>query len=166
MPRLLEQPGRARLGLADLLRGLRLRFLEGLARLGLGRVQHLCPLALTLVAVALDLGLALLQLVLAPRDLLLGSSELCGRCVLRVALDRVGHLSGCADQVQRIHAHCVTGRLDPALPGGLEHAQLDLELRRVAPERLERVANLVAVIAVGRSAEILDARQRRQRRCL
>jgi hypothetical protein len=52
----------------------------------------------------------------------------------------------------------VAGRL-AALAGCLENAKLHLELRRVAPEGLESLAHLLAVVAVARGAEILDARQ-------
>ena len=52
-----------------------------------------------------------------------------------------------------------------ALARRLEDAELHLELRRVAPEGVERLANLVAVVAVGRARQVLDPRQRHQRRC-
>ena len=52
----------------------------------------------------------------------------------------------------------------PLSAGGLQDAQLNLELRRVAPERVERLAHLLAVVAVACVPQVLDARQRRQRR--
>ena len=77
--RLLEQPCAARLGLAELLRGVAVaRSASSCARLVAGRVQDLGALALALGAVALELGLALLQLALAPPDLLLGAPQLRG----------------------------------------------------------------------------------------
>jgi hypothetical protein len=164
--RLLEQPRRARLGLGDLLGGLLPRLLGRLARLGLGGVKQLGALALALLAVTVDLARALLQLALTARDLLLGASQLRGRGRLRVALDRVGHLGGGADHVHRVHPHGVAGRLDTALPGGLEDAELHLQLRGVAAESLEGLAHLLAVEAVGGARQVLDPRQRRQRRCL
>ena len=166
MAGLLEQAGSARLGLLDLLRGLLLRLLQRLARLGLGRVDHLGPLALALVAVALDLALPLLKLALAPADLLFGPAQLRGRSGLGIPLDRVGHLGSRADHVQGVHADRMPGRLDAALPGRLEHAQLNLKLGRVAAECLEGLANLFALVAVALARQILDARQRRQRRRL
>ena len=93
-----------------------LRLLRQLARLGFGRVQHLRALALALLSVALDLTLTVLQLTLAARDLLLGAPQLRGGGRLRVALDRVGHLGGGADHVQRVHAHGVPGRLGARWP--------------------------------------------------
>ena len=159
MPRLLDQAGGPRLGLLDLLRGLLLRLLQRLARLGLGRVDHLGPLALALVAVALDLALPLLKLALAPADLLFGPAQLRGRSGLGIPLDRVGHLGSRADHVQGVHADRMPGRLDAALPGRLEHAQLDLELGHVAPEGLEGLAHLVAVVPVARARQVLDPRQ-------
>ena len=136
----------ARLGLAHLGRRVAVRVREQLARLVLGRVQDLGPLALALVAVALDLGLVRLQLALRAPDLLLGPAHLRGRGGLRVALERVGELGGGADQVQRVHPDGVTGRLDVGgLARRLEHAQLRLELQRVAAERVEGLADAVGV---------------------
>ena len=161
--RLLEEARGAGLGLLDLLRGLEIRLREQLARLVLGGVDDLCALALALGAVALDLGLARLQLVLAPRDLLLGLSELRRGGGLRVALDRVGELGGGADQVQRVHADGVAARLDrTGAPGGLQHAELSLELGCVAAEGVERLAHLVGVVAFARAREVLDLWQRGQ----
>ena len=163
MSRLLEQACGARFGLLDLLRGLLLRFLRRLPGLGLRGVQHLGPLALALAAEALDLGLAVLQLALAPGHLFFGAAQLRGRRALGVALDRVGHLGGGADQVERVHPDRVARRLDSALARGLQDAELNLELGCVASEGLERLAHLVAVVPVARGRKILDARQRRQR---
>ena len=163
---LLEQPGRPRLRLRDLLGCLLLRLLRRVARLALGCVQQLGPLALAFLAVLLDVALALLQLTLAPRDLLLGAAQLRGRGGLRVAFDRVGHLRGGADHVHRVHPHRVAGRLGAALAGGLQHTELDLELGRVPAVGLECLADLLAVVAVGGARQVFDPRQRRQRRCL
>ena len=81
-----------------------------------------------------------------------------------IPLDRVGHFGGGADHVQRVHANRVRGRLDlAALPGGLEHLELNLELRRVPAKGLERLPHLFAVESVGRARQVLHARQRRQR---
>src|SRR6185312_5456267 len=57
--RLLEQAAALRLGLLELARGVGVRLREELARLVPRGVQHLRALALALLAVALDLGLAL-----------------------------------------------------------------------------------------------------------
>jgi hypothetical protein len=159
---LLEQPGGPRLGLRNLLRGLLLGVLDRLARFALRRVQHLGALPLALLPVAVDLALPLLQVALATGHLLLRPPQLASRGRLRVALDRVGHLRGGADQVQRVHPHRVPGRLG-ATPRRLEHAQLHLELRRMPAEGLEGLSHPLAVVAVGGAREVLDARQRRQR---
>ena len=63
----------SRLGLLELARRVGVRLREQLAGLVPRGVQHLGALALALLPVALDLGLALLQLVLAAADLLLGA---------------------------------------------------------------------------------------------
>ena len=69
--------------------------------------------------------------------------------------------------MQRVHADGVAGRLDLAAPpGGLEHAQLNLKLRRVAPERLERFLYALGVVPLRCGRKILHARQRGQRRAL
>ena len=165
---LLDEPGGARLGLANLLGHVALCVLEQLARLVPGGVRDLGPLALGLLAVALDLGLAVLQLALAPRDLFLRSRQLIRGRLLGVALERVGELGGRADQVEGVHADGVAGRLDAAGPArGLKDAELRLELGGVAAERIERVPNPVRVVAAARSLrEVLHPRQRRQcRRC-
>ena len=162
--RLLEQTGGAGLGLLDLLRRLEVGLGEQLARLVLGRVDDLGALTLALCAVALDLGLARLQLVLASRHLFLGPVELRRGGGLGVALDRVGELGGGADQVQRVHADGVAARLDLAgAAGGLQHAELGLELGRVTAERVEGLAHLVGVVALARAREVLDLWQRGQR---
>ena len=115
----------------------------------------------------LDRGFALAQIGMPPSDLLFGDSNLIRRGVLGVTLDRVGHLRGCADQVQRVHAHGVPGGLDlAAAPGCLEHTQLNLKLRRVAPERVERFLYALGVVPLRCGWKILDARQRCQRRAL
>jgi len=161
---LLEQPGRARLGFGDFLGGLLLCFLQGLARLALGRVHHLGALALAFLAVAVDVALALLDIALAAHHFFLRPAKLCGRGGLGIPLDRVGHLGGSPDHVQGIHADRMPGRLDLAtLSGGLQHPELDLKLRRVPAEGLERLAHLFAVESVGRARQVLHAGQRRQR---
>ena len=99
-----------------------LRVLDRLPRLGLRCVQHLCPLALALAAVAVDVRLALLQLALPPRDLFLRLAELRGGRGLGVALDRVCHLGGSSDHVQRVHPHRMAGRLETALACCLQDA--------------------------------------------
>ena len=60
----------------------------------------------------------------------------------------------------------MAARLDPALTGGLEDTQLYLELGRVAPEGLEGLADLVAVVPVARARQVLDPWQRGERRRL
>ena len=107
--------------------------------------------------------------MLTPRDLFLGPRQLIRGRLLRIALERVGELGGGADQVERVHADRVTGRLDAATgpARGLKNAELGLELGGMATERIERVPNPVRVVAAARSLrEVLHPRQRRQcRRC-
>ena len=44
--------------------------------------------------------------------------------------------------MQRVHAHRVTGRIDVGrLAGRLQHAQLRLQLQRMAAERVERLTD-------------------------
>src|SRR5581483_8842124 len=69
VPRLLEQPGAARLGLAHLRGGVAVRVREQLARLVLRVLQQLVALALAVLAEALDASLFFLQLALAAGDL-------------------------------------------------------------------------------------------------
>ena len=167
MARLLEQAAALGLRLLELAGRVGVSLGEQLARLVAGGVQHLGPLPLALLAIPLDLGLALLELVLAAADLFLGLRKLRAGCVLCVALDRVGELGGGADQVQRVHADGMAGRLDRragAGTGGLEHAQLGLQLGRMAAERIEGVADSCRVEAVPDLGNVLIARQRRQRR--
>ena len=76
--------------------------------------------------------------------------------------DRAAH--AIVKDAMRERADGVPGRLG-ALARRLEDAKLHLELGRVAPEGVERLANLVAVVAVGRARQVLDPRQRHQRRC-
>ena len=108
--------------------------------------------------------LPFLQLALAPADLFLGAAKLGGGCGLCVPFDRVGHLGGGADHVQRIHPDGVAGWFHLPAPGGrLEYAQLDLKLRRMPPEGLERLLDAVRVEAtVCECREFLDARERCQ----
>ena len=149
MPRLLEQPVAARLGLALLACGLGLRLRQEVARLRLRRVHDLGALTLRFGAVALDLGLALLQLALLRAHLLLGPLQLRRRRRLCVPLERVGELGRGADQVERVHPHGVAGRLDVrGLARSLEHPQLRLELSGVAPEGVERLADALLLVAV------------------
>ena len=70
--------------------------------------------------------------------------------------------------MQRVHAHGVTRRLDGlAAPArGLKHAKLRLQLRGVPPESLERLANLVGVVALPALGQVLEARKRGERRLL
>ena len=165
MARLLEQPGAASLGLAELLGRLAVRVGDELAGLVAGRGHDLVALPLALVAEAQDLGLPLLKVDLLLADLLLGSRELSGGRVLGVALEDVGELGRLADQVQRVHADGVTARLDLArAAGGLEDAKLSLELDGVAAEGLEGVAYGLLVEASLDRGKILEPRQRRHRR--
>ena len=131
----------------------------------LGGGQDLGALALRLGPVALDLGLALLQLVLLRAHLLLGALELrCGGG-LGVALERVGELGGGADQVQRVHPDGVPGRLDVGgLARRLEHAELRLQLGGVAAEGVERLADALLVVAVAGALKLLHRRKRGQPR--
>src|SRR5262249_5308686 len=165
---LLEQPIRTRLSFADLGRGVSLRLGLHLAYLVACGIQHLGPLALALLPVALDVVLALLQFALPSADLLFRAPDLRGRRGLSVALDRVGHLRGRADHLESVHAQGVTARLDlAAARRSLQHAQLHLELCRVPAEGLERLLDLPGVVAAVRERrEILDARERRQRSLL
>ena len=164
---LLQQPVRARLCLADLGGRMPLRLRLGLTSFVAGRVEDLGALALALLAIPLDLVLSLLELALASADLFLGAADLGRGCRLRVALDRVGHVGGGADHVQRVHPYGVAGRLDLAAASGrLKDAQLDLELRCVTPEGLERLLDALRLVtAVRKGRQLLDARKRRQR-CL
>ena len=143
VPRLLEQPGALRLGVAELLARVAVGLREDLARLVAGRVQDLAPLALGLLADARDLGLALLELHLRLANLLLGLADLLGGGLLRVALDRVRELGGRADEVQRVHADRVARRLgDRATRRGLQHAQLRLERGHMPAEGVEGLLDL------------------------
>jgi hypothetical protein len=67
--------------------------------------------------------------------------------------------------VEGIHPDGVAGRLDVlrAPAGGLEDAQLRLELSRMAAERLERLLHLLGVVAVAGARKILDPWERGQR---
>src|SRR5436190_14673902 len=53
-----------------------------------------------------------------------------------------------------------------ALARRLQHTELDLKLGRVPAEGLERLPHLLALVAVGGARQVLDLRQRRQRRSL
>ena len=131
-------------------------FVEEVAGLGLRGVHDLGALALRLGAVALDLGLALLQLALLRAHLLLGALQLRRGRRLRVALERVGELGGGADQVERVHADGVAGRLDVGgLARGLEHAQLRLQLGGVAAEGVERLADALLLVAVAGALKLI-----------
>ena len=82
---------------------------------------------------------------------------------MRVALDDVCELGCRTDQVQRVHPHGVSRRLDlRRSPGRLEHAQLRLQLRRVAAERVEGLAHGLDVVAVAGASQVLERRQRGQ----
>ncbi len=164
MARLLEQAGAAGLGLAELLRRLAIRVGEQLSGLGPRRVHDLRALALALRPVALDLALALGQVGLLAPNLLLGPAELRRRGALGVALEDVGELGRLADQVQGVHADGVAGRVDlRALPCGLEHAQLRLQLDDVPAESLECVLHALLVVPIRADREILDPRKRGDR---
>jgi hypothetical protein len=158
---LLEEPVPARLGFLQLARRVAVRVREQLARLVAGGVHHLGALALRFLAVALDLGLALLQLALPAPHLLLGALELRRRSRLRVALDRVRELGGRTDQVQRVHPDRVARRLDvlrTAAARGLQHLQLRLELRRVSAEGIEGLLDALGIEAVADLRNILVPR--------
>ena len=163
--RLLEQPGAARLGLVQGSRRVAVRVRKQLARLALRGVQDLVALALALLAEALDLPLLLLQLALAARDLDLGAAELRGGRGLRVPLECVGELGGRTDEMQRVHPHRVTRGIDAGrLPGRLQHAELRLQLQRVAAEGVERLADAVGLErALLGLRQVLQARKRGER---
>ena len=167
MPGLLEQPARAGLCLANF--GGRVPLCLRLRLTGLvpRSVEHLGALALALLAEALDLVLALLKLALAPADLFLRAAKLGRGRSLCIPFDRVGHVGGGADHVQRVHPNGVAGRLDLAAASGrLEHAQLHLKLRGVTPEGFEGLLDARRVVAaVRKGRQLLDTRKRRQR-CL
>jgi len=165
--RLLEQARAARLCLAKFLCRFLVRFGEELASLVPGRGQNLVALALTLVAVALDIGFLLLEVDLLLPHFLLGPLNLSGGCLLSVTLEHVCELGGLADQVERIHADAMPGGIDLRGPAcGLEHAKLGLELDGMATERLECGADGLLVETALRDREVVDARQRRHRRRL
>jgi hypothetical protein len=161
--RLLQEPVAARFGLAELACRVGVGLAEQVAGFALGGGQDLGALALGLRAITLDLALALLELVLPPAHLLLRALKLRGGGGLGVALERVGELGGGADQVERVHADGVPRRLDVRRPvSGLEHAELGLQLRGMAAERVERLAHALFVVAVAGALELLYGRERRQ----
>ena len=160
MASLLEQPGATRLCLAELLARLAVRIGDELPGLVAGRGQDLVPLALALLAEPLDVALALLDVLLALAHFVLGALKLCCRGALRVALEHVGELGGLADEVERIHANCVAGRVDLCgATGGLQDPELRLQLDGVATEGVERLANTGFLVAALDDDEIVDARQ-------
>ena len=136
-----------------------------MARLVAGIVQQFRTLALALLAEALDLCFAVLLLATAAAHLLLGLCELGLGRALCVGLDRVGELCRGADQVERVHPHRVPGRLDrlSTAARSLEHAQLRLELRRMAAERFECLANGPGVEAVAFARNVFEPREGGQR---
>src|SRR5205814_1848535 len=123
---------------------------------------------LALLPEALDLGLAVLLLAAATAHLFLRLRELRLGGALRVGLEGVGELGSGADQVERVHAYGVAGRLDRlAAPAGrLQHAELRLQLCRVAPERVEGFADPVGVVALAFPRQVLEPRESGQRRLL
>src|SRR6266404_3107485 len=142
-----------------------MRLREQLAGLVPRGVEHLRPLALALLAVALDLGLAVLQLDLATAHLFLRLAELRRGGVLCIALDRVGELRGSADEMQRVHPDGVPAGLDNrGTARSLEHPELRLQLRRVASKGVEGLANALRIEAVPGRGKVLESRQTRQRR--
>ena len=152
--RLLEHPVSARLRFTELLRCLAVRVCEQFPDLVPRAVQQLRTLTLALLAVALDLCLALLDPAAAAADLLLRLLELRLRRLLRVTLDGVCELGRGADQMQRVHPYRVARRLD-LLPASarrsLQNAKLRLELCVVPAERLERLRHAIRVVpALGR----------------
>src|SRR5262249_35223514 len=161
-------PAAPRLGFADLLRCLAGRAGEQLARLVARRVHDLGALALALLPVALDFGLAVLLFAAAPADLLLRLRELGLGRALRVGLDDVGELRRGTDEMQRVHTDRMPGRLDvrAAAARRLQDAQLRLQLCRVPAERLERLADGIRVIAVPPPGQVLEPREGGQRSLL
>src|SRR6476646_5404112 len=126
-----------------------MRLREQLARLVPRGVQQLAALPLALLAVALELAFALLQVGLAATHLFLGLPELCGRRILCVALDRVGELRRGTNQMECVHAHGVPARFDRRrTAGSLEHPQLSLKLGGMAPEGVEGLAHTLRVESV------------------
>jgi hypothetical protein len=162
--RLLEQPVPLRLRLAQLLGRVTVRVGEQLARLVARVVQDLGTLSLALLPVPLDLGFPVLHLAAAAANLFLRLGELRLGGALRVGFDRVGELGGGADQMQRVHPDRVARRLDglAAPTRRLQHAQLRLQLRRVAAERLERLADRVGVVPLALLGQVLEPRERGQ----
>ena len=122
MARLLEQAGALRLRLPQLGGRLGVGARHDLPRLLVRGAHDLAPLALGLLAVALEVSLLRLELALAPPNLLLRPAELRRRGALGVALERVGELGRGADEVERVHPDEVARRLDPGrAPGRLHH---------------------------------------------
>ena len=116
-------------------------------------------MALALEAVALDLGLASLEVLLPVTNLFLGPAELDGRRRLGVPLDRVGELGGRTDQVERVHPDRMTRRLDGrAAPGSLDDPELCLQLCHVPPEGLEGFTNAFGVEPVPASRDVFERR--------
>jgi hypothetical protein len=67
--------------------------------------------------------------------------------------------------VQRVHANGMAGRLgDRALRSHLQDAKLRLKGGNVAAEGVERLLDLGAIEPFTRARDVLDARERRQRR--
>src|SRR3981081_3404067 len=142
-----------------------MRLREQLARLVPRGVQRLGALALALLAVALDLGLAVLQLVLAAAHLFFRLAELRRGSVLRVALNRVGELRGCADEMQCVHPDRVSAGFDDCRSScRLEHTELRLQLGGVPAESIEGLADALRIEAVSRRGKVLESRQARPRR--
>jgi len=112
------------------------------------------------------LGLAILQLVLAAAHLFLRLAKLRRRGILCVALNRVGELRGSADEMQRVHPDGVSAGLDDGRTScSLEHSELRLQLRRVAPEGVEGLANALGLVgAVAGLRQVLEPRERGQGR--
>ena len=99
----------------------------------------------------------------------LGLHQENGGCVIRVFFPFASEVNldtayG-SEAMQRIHPDGVPRRLDVlrASPRGLEDAELRLELRRVAAERLEGLLHLLGVVAVAGARQVLDPRERGQR---
>jgi hypothetical protein len=167
VPGLFEQSRAACLGLTQLLARLTRRLGDELPRLVPRRGQDLDPLPLAFVAEALNRGVALLEVELLLPYLLLGALNLGGGCFLRIPLEDIGKFRGLADEVERIHANGVAGRIDlRRATGGLEDAELGLELDGVPAEGLERVAHSLLVETTDDDDELFDARQRRDYRRL
>ena len=140
------------------------RHSEQLARLALARGHDLGALALALVAIALDLGLALLELVLLPADFLFGRWSWAAEAFW--ASRSIVSANSAAARIRcsaSIRTACPVGSTLGPSAGRLEDAELRLQLRGVAAEGFERLADTL-VVAVAGARELLHRRKRGQPR--